>query len=148
MSHVAVFLGCELTAVGALAFELAFATDLATGDVVDMLQDALRTDDAQGMRALGRDMRCALPGLYWLNVFGPPYRRLIGDATLQSAPAAGAQPVGSSLVLTLYDRPEDWTTFESRRRHQLALEHLGPRVFYDRNLPDAETIAPDFDLPR
>jgi hypothetical protein len=49
-------------------------------------------DEADGMWALGRDMRRSLPGLFWLNAFGPPYVDMIGHDSLTSR--AGPQSFG------------------------------------------------------
>lgn len=104
-------------------------------------------DDARGMWALGRDMSRSLPGLYWLNLFGPSYRRLIGDERLHNAPAVDTRLVGRSMAFTLYDGPQDWTTTDGVRRHHDVLEHVGRQFFFDREAPDAKTVAPDFGLP-
>jgi hypothetical protein len=47
---------------------------------------ARNLDETSGARALGRDMSKALPGLYWLNLFGAPYVDLIGVERLRTAP--------------------------------------------------------------
>jgi hypothetical protein len=39
------------------------------------------------IEAVGCDFGRFLPGLFWLNFFGRPYRGLIGDAHLRSTPA-------------------------------------------------------------
>jgi hypothetical protein len=103
-------------------------------------------DDEDGVWALGRDVRRSLPGLFWLNVFGPPYVDMIGRGTLSTAPATAAR-VGSSVVVELYPSPGDWATASGRDARKRVLGHLGRRFFYDRNAPNQETSAPDFGLP-
>jgi hypothetical protein len=53
------------------------------------VQDEFRAsnlDASSGLRAIGRDARRHLPGLYWLNYFGEPYTSLMA---LDSARATG-----------------------------------------------------------
>lgn len=103
-------------------------------------------DEPDGMRALGRDIRRSLPGLYWLNLFGQPYRSLIGDSTLATVPAADVHDLGDALLIRLWEKPEDWGTDQAIDRHRRALEHLGPQYFFDREQPGRATTAPDFGL--
>lgn len=104
-------------------------------------------DGPDGVWALGRDVRRSLPGVYWLNVFGPAYVELIGGDILMRAPAASVEIVGANAVVQSYASPLDWgTTGAVEARHRL-LSHLGRRYFYDRHAPDRATVAPDFGLP-
>lgn len=103
-------------------------------------------DEPDGMRALGRDIRRSLPGLYWLNLFGQPYRRLIGDSTLATTPAADVHDLGVALLIRLWEKPEDWGADLAIDRRRRALEHLGPQYFFDREQPNRATTAPDFGL--
>jgi hypothetical protein len=64
-------------------------------------------DASHGIRALGRDVRRFLPGIYWLNVFGRPYRDLIGRGWLLSAPAAPVEQSGSQVIIQAYPDAED-----------------------------------------
>ncbi|MBM0207171.1 hypothetical protein JNW90_32380 [Micromonospora sp. STR1s_5] len=59
-------------------------------------------DTNRGMRAIGRDMRTSLPGVYWLNVFGPPYVDLIGERHLFDAPADAVKRRGEHVVIGTY----------------------------------------------
>jgi hypothetical protein len=103
-------------------------------------------DEPDGMWALGRDIRRSLPGLYWLNLFGQPYRDLIGDSTLATTPEADVHNLGDALLIKLWEEPKDWGTDLAIVRHQRALEHLGPEFFFDREQPNRATTAPDFGL--
>lgn len=113
---------------------------------VDEFRASNLHDENGGMWALGRDMRRSLPGLFWLNAFGPRYVDLIGLDTLSTAPATQTR-VGSTVVVELYPSPGDWTTASGRDAHDRVLGHLGRRFFYDRADPDRATSAPDFGLP-
>src|SRR5262249_38790595 len=103
-------------------------------------------DDQDGVWALGRDVRRSLPGLFWLNAFGPPYVELIGRDTLTTAPATTGQR-GANAVVELYPSPGEWETASGRNAHTRVLGHLGRGFFYDRTAPHRETTAPDFGLP-
>ena len=103
-------------------------------------------DAADGVWALGRDVRRSLPGLFWLNGFGSPYAELIGRNTLMSAPTS-ITDVGSTVVVEVYPSPAHWVEDASRGAHDAVLAHIGRQFFYDRNAPDRVTVAPDFGLP-
>lgn len=104
-------------------------------------------DGEDGVWALGRDVRRSLPGLFWLNAFGPPYVDLIGGDTLSTVSASAAR-VRRSVVVELYPSPEDWATASGRDARERVLGLLGRRFFYDRRAPDQKTSAPDFGLPQ
>ena len=112
----------------------------------DELRASNLHDEDDGMWALGRDVRRALPGLFWLNAFGPPYLDLIGRDTLGSVPASVTHR-GPTVVVEVYPSPADFATEAGRQARERALAHLGPKYFYDRHAPDRQTSAPDFGLP-
>ena len=75
---------------------------------------ATNLDTSQGIRALGRDVRQFLPGIYWLNVYGRPYRDLIGTGRLLSAPAAAVEDIGSRVIVQAYRDAEDWAANQAQ----------------------------------
>ncbi len=101
-----------------------------------------------GRRAIGLDHSKALPGLYWLNFFGPPYVALLGRERLPTAPAYRVAPAGAGIVLQLAEEPQAWASAAYREREGAVLAHLGPAYFFDRRDPDRPTVAPAFGLPR
>jgi hypothetical protein len=101
-------------------------------------------DTSQGMRAIGRDVRTALPGIYWLNIFGPPYVDLIGEQRLLDGTAKAATRSGDHITIRPYRDAEDWQSNEPAR-HQLKVA-LGAEYFFDRNDPFRRYRAPDFGL--
>jgi hypothetical protein len=103
-------------------------------------------DTSRGMRAIGRDVRTSLPGVYWLNIFGPPYLDLIGNQRLLDAPAHSVESSGDHVVVCAYRDAEDWMA-NADTRHQLTAA-LGAEHFFDRNDPERHHRAPDFGLPR
>ena len=105
---------------------------------------ASNLDTEGGLRAIGRDVRRHLPGVYWLNLFGSPYVELIGLPRLRTAPAARVQQDGQCAVLQAYDVPEEWPhRLEAKQRLR---HHLGDDLFFDRTRPERRTRAPDFGL--
>jgi hypothetical protein len=131
-----------------LLHRLAGGTELVWGAAWD--DDEFRCsnlhDGNDGMWALGRDVRRSLPGLFWLNAFGPVYVELIGEDALMSAPGEISR-LGSAVVMELYPSSDDWMTPTGREAHKRALTHLGRQYFYDRDAPERITVAPDFGLP-
>lgn len=107
---------------------------------------ARNSDTTYGMRAVGRDVRTSLPGLYWLNVFGARYVELIGRDRLRDAPVHSVSSRGASVVVQLYAEPEDWMSSAGASVHASAVAHLGGQFFYDRAAPDRAKVAPEFGL--
>lgn len=69
---------------------LAAQTDIVWGAAYHHAEFAsANLHTSHGIRAIGRDVRQFLPGIYWLNVFGRPYRELIGLERLLPAPRRG-----------------------------------------------------------
>jgi hypothetical protein len=102
-------------------------------------------DTSEGMRAIGRDVRTALPGIYWLNIFGPPYIDLIGEQRLLDRATQTATRSGQHITIRAYRDAEDWQNNEPARRHLKAT--LGAEYFFDRSEPARRYQAPDFGLP-
>jgi hypothetical protein len=99
-----------------------------------------------GTKAIGIDYAKALPGIYWCNFFGSPYRDLIGLNQLLTAPAPLVKEIDDGVILALSDNPEEWSSAEYYSIQRGVLEHLGPAHFYSRAEPNRTTIAPDFAL--
>lgn len=100
----------------------------------------------RGARAIGGDISRYLPGLYWLNFFGEPYRKLIGKERLLSAPAHEIVEVDAGVLVCLAERPESWDSPEYKAVENRVLDHLGREYFFDRNDTERKTVAPDFGL--
>jgi hypothetical protein len=104
-------------------------------------------NSAEGMNVLGRNMRNHLPGLYWLNIFGPKYRDFIGDNKFNGLETYCTEIVGLSRVIELYDNPEDWSTKIGRDTCKNVANKIGEEYFFNKEKPNAKTIAPEFILP-
>jgi hypothetical protein len=105
---------------------------------------ASNLDTTNGVRAIGRDVRRYLPGVFWLNLFGKPYRDLIGVRALRSALAAVIDEDKHRVILRAFESPEDWPDgLDAKKRLR---QQLGDDVFFDRSQPERPTRAPAFDL--
>jgi hypothetical protein len=102
-------------------------------------------EDETSVQAIGRLLSKSLPGLYWLNYFGPIYVDLIGRQRLLSAPAYEVKPVGNGILLALDASPDNWQSAAYRAREQATIAHLGKQYFFSRDDPDRPTIAPNFE---
>jgi hypothetical protein len=101
-----------------------------------------------GLRAIGRDIAHSLPGLYWLNYFGPVYCREMGRERLLSAPAHHVQAVRNGVLVQVVEHPEAWDSTAGLSRFRQVLEHIGPQYFFDRADPQRVTVSPDFKRAR
>lgn len=105
---------------------------------------ALNMDLSHGMRAVGLDAGKALPGLYWLNYFGPPYSEMIGRDRLLSAPATIARACGLGVLLQISDGPEGWDSDGYRAQESAVLDWIGREFFFNKARGYAGCRAPDF----
>ncbi len=81
-----------------------------------------------------------LPGLYWLNYFGP---ELTASMPSLAKGACGAVPHGKGTLLKLADDPRQMTTPESIERIEQCKRELGEQRFFVKNPEleeDGETI--------
>jgi hypothetical protein len=95
--------------------DLARAQSLAL-DVNYLYAYRHRLDDAQFRTAAG--IGAGLRGVYWVNVFGPPFVELIGAERLLSAPAQ-TERLGPGHVLLVVEREEA----------DAVAAHIGPEFF-------------------
>jgi hypothetical protein len=78
-----------------------------------------------------RDYSEGLAGLFWRNIFGPPFVRLFGEH-LATLPEAARQELGEGRVLVQpYALPTEAGTPEGAARERELITHLGPDCFYD-----------------
>jgi hypothetical protein len=105
---------------------------------------ASNLDTTRGLRAIGRDVRRYLPGLYWLNFFGAAYTELMDVIAAEAMGVGNWQRIGQTLTLECHGDPEGWRGFTTQK-HQL-LNALGADLFFDRRRPERDTRAPDLGL--
>jgi hypothetical protein len=84
------------------------------------------------IRAVGRDFARYLPGLFWLNFFGPRYCELLGAERLLTTPAHSVAAVGDGVLVALADDPGSWTTDAYANAERAARAHLGARHFFSK----------------
>jgi hypothetical protein len=101
-------------------------------------------EDETGCRAIGSQIQNGLPGLYWLNYFGPQYVDLVGRECLLSAPAHEVKAAGDGVILMLDESAEAWSTDAYRQRERAVIEHIGRQYFFSRLEPDRKLVAPQF----
>jgi hypothetical protein len=101
-------------------------------------------NDSEGYRAVGVDFHTALPGLYWLNFFGPEYVALIGKGRLLSAPAHRALEFDTGIFLQMHANADEWSLPQGIAGEQKVEAHLGAQYFFSKRDPSRRTIAPDF----
>ena len=97
-----------------------------------------------GVRAAGVGLSKSLPGLYWLNFFGPPYVRLTGEERLLAAPAPDVERVDNGVLIALDTDPSHWTLPAYHEKEKNTIDHIGRECFFSRDQPERETKAPDF----
>jgi len=120
-------------------------TDLLHGlACCDLEHDAKNMDRKVKFTAIGLDVSRYLPGLYWLNVFGKPYVKLIGKDRLLKTPGAMTSSCGTHVVVQCGDDPLVWETREYKMATSRSLGHLGRQYFFDRQAPKRKTVAPPF----
>jgi hypothetical protein len=103
------------------------------------------SDDPHLVAAVGRDFGSHLPGLFWWNYFGPPYRRLLGDARLRSSPGEHVAVVGDGVVVQLSEDPSGWGTPGYAAMEQRVRDHLGTELFFSKADPDLRGVVPDWE---
>ena len=94
----------------------------------------------------GVDPACAVPGLYWLNYFGPTFCDFVGMAALE-ATAPETEALGEGRLLKLADSPEETLHAETRERAAELRRALGEDLFFDIADPERATRAPSLSDP-
>src|SRR5262249_15270269 len=85
------------------------------------------------IEAIGRDFGRFLPGLFWLNFFGPKDVGDIGRDRLLSAPASKVEPLGKGVLIGLGDEAPNWSGSGARAMEERVNQHLGPRFFFRKD---------------
>lgn len=100
--------------------------------------------DGPRVEELGRDFGRYLPGVFWLNFFGPPYRDLVGVTRLRAAPGRWIAMVGGGAVVEVDSNPRAWDTPSYAVAEQRIRDHLGPNLFFSKGEPSRKGRAPDW----
>lgn len=96
------------------------------------------------VEAVGRDFGKFLPGLFWLNFFGRRYCDIIGRERLRSVTAERVVDVDDGMLIEVVSDPFQWDSEPYAIREREARDWIGREFFFDRNLPDQSTSAPDW----
>ena len=101
--------------------------------------------DESGVRAVGVNLKHSLPGIYWMNFFGPPYLELMGGAErLLNTPAFRTISCGGGVLIVLAETPLEWRSLSYKAKETAAVRHLGAQYFFSPSDPERKTRAPDF----
>jgi hypothetical protein len=91
-----------------------------------------------------RDYSEGLAGVYWRNLFGPPFVRLFGERLGSLPPGCTKEELGGGIVLAQpYEVPSLAGTDEGIAREQALIAHLGPECFYDHERHLKPTRLPE-----
>lgn len=96
------------------------------------------------VEAISVKLDYSLPGLYWLNFFGIPYVKMIGQERLLSCPAERCLIVDHGVMVQLSAKADQWDTADYSARVEKVIHYLGRDYFFLRTMPDHATRAPDF----
>lgn len=80
-----------------------------------------------------------IPGLHWLNYFGPRLTARMPE--VREAKEYGAESMGKGVLLKLAGDPEAMLFPENVERAERFKPELGPALFFDRNLPGADRVT-------
>lgn len=143
--------GYALKSEGILTSVLMKAALLKLVDSIQLEWGFVRTDgefddknrDERG-HVVGVDLSRCLPGLYWLNHFGPAYCEAIGRERLLSTPAVWIKETTNGVVVALGNSPNDWNATDYRDRCRAAEQHLGKKWFFNKDDPNRKLVTPKF----
>jgi hypothetical protein len=90
---------------------------------------------------LGDDPAEGIPGLYWINAFGPIYSRWLGQG-LKSIPAEVEELTGGSHLIRYCETPEDCQSDDVLFRQAASKALLGEEKFFDIAQPNRRVMSP------
>jgi len=92
----------------------------------------------------GANLARGLPGIYWLNFFGPFYVEWFGEDRFRSLSNVSKDQLrdGGWLIMAR-DEPLDYTSKEARRKEVTIMEHLGREAFFDMSKPKKKLKIPE-----
>lgn len=100
--------------------------------------------DEAPVRPLGRDFGRSLPGVFWLNFFGRPYRDLLGVERLRSVPGDETVMVDDGVLVTLGGDPGRWDGAGFAAAEHRLRDHLGAELFFSKANPERPGVVPDW----
>jgi hypothetical protein len=101
------------------------------------------SEGSTSSKFVGTDPEHGIPGLYWLNLFGPKYVSWLGSA-IRTVPGEIQAIDNGGISLQFGASPEDAEQDEVITQERIAIGILGPEKFFDINQPDRKPISPFF----
>jgi hypothetical protein len=92
-------------------------------------------------RFIGNDPEHGIPGLYWLNIFGPTYTKWFGSALSDIPAAVQPLPNGSTLI-QFGGSPQDWRDENVVANQRATKNLLGGSRFFEIAAPDKVCDTP------
>ena len=96
---------------------------------------------ATSSRFVGTDPERGIPGLYWLNLFGPKYAAWLGPQ-IEQVPGALKPIEGGGISLMFGTSPEKAEMEEVLMHEREAIALLGPEKFFDVRHPERKAVSP------
>ncbi len=91
---------------------------------------------------VGTDPEKGVPGIYWMNLFGPAYANWLGRTELQSVVGIHEPLPNGSVFLQFGDAPETCSSPEILRQQREAANALGEDKFFDIQGPERHLRSP------
>jgi hypothetical protein len=105
----------------------------------------LISEDSLGtsMKYIGDDPEKGIPGLYWMNLFGPLYVNWFGKERFDELPCTTKEFLQGGLAFIQFGKsPDAWPSAEVAAHQRKAIEILGERAFFDISRPDRALVTP------
>lgn len=93
----------------------------------------------------GMKLEKGLPGLYWLNLFGPGFASWLGVDTFPSQLAESTIERGDIWSFRFSATPERCRDIDILQRQRATIEWLGSDRFFDMRSPERELSSPEWD---
>jgi hypothetical protein len=88
--------------------------------------------ESPSIEAVGRDFGRYLPGVFWLNFFGPAYTRRIGPQRFADLPTEFVTNVAAGRLVRLATDPLMWTTPDYTIDERRTRDTLGRDQFFEK----------------
>jgi hypothetical protein len=100
--------------------------------------------DSQGTleEFVGDDPEKGIPGLYWMNLFGPLYVDWFGGERLKALPATVESQPGGAVFIQFGATPEEAEGIDARQSQRAAIAALGNDAFFDISCPECALRVP------
>ena len=96
---------------------------------------------ATSSQFVGTDPECGIPGLYWLNLFGPRYTAWLRPQ-IETVPGVVKAIGGGGISLRFGGSPDEAEAVDVLADEKEAIRILGPEKFFDLRQPDRKPISP------